>query len=388
MLYDTDGYRIAIIPASERVDLDKARKVFGASADMRLATEDEIAQDFPAIDPGALPPFRGLLGTPEVLDTRLLHYHRILAAPATIAIPSRSLPKRSSEWANRLTPLRGPAGNFQGQYHAVWTGEEMLVLGPDDFQVYDPQTNRRRAPRPAAVDGAGLVVWTGKQLIDWGGGCCGDALSTGWGFNPVTNRWRKLPSSPLAPSQGPSGVWTGHELIVLVSGIDPDGKPYPSSLARIAAYNPVSNAWRRLAPLPASRFNAEVVWDGHEMLVIGGVGASKGGKPGSPAELGFAYDPKTARWRALAPMPTGRASFPAVWTGKRLLIWGGSTPPSGLAFDPTANRWSALPTAPLTGSARLTAVWTGRSMLLWGGAILNEQYKVFTEGAAFTPTVG
>lgn len=79
-LHDADGYRIAIIPASERVDLDKARAVFGASADMRLATEDEIVKEFPAFDPGALPPFRGLLGTPEVLDTRLLQYHKILCS--------------------------------------------------------------------------------------------------------------------------------------------------------------------------------------------------------------------------------------------------------------------------------------------------------------------
>jgi Ala-tRNA(Pro) deacylase len=78
VLHDTDGYRIAIIPADEHVDLAKARAVFGASADLRLATEDEIAQEFVAFQPGALPPFRGLLGTPEVLDTRLLHYHRIL----------------------------------------------------------------------------------------------------------------------------------------------------------------------------------------------------------------------------------------------------------------------------------------------------------------------
>ena len=324
-----------------------------------------------------------------MLDTRLLHYHRILAAPATIAIPSRSLPKRSSHGRNRLTPLRGPAGNFQGQYHAVWTGKEMLVLGPDDFQVYDPQTNRRRAPRPAAVDGAGLVVWTGKQLIDWGGGCCGDAFATGWGFNPITNRWRKLPSPPLAPSQSPSGVWTGHELIVLVSGIDPDGKPYPSSLARIAAYNPVSNAWHRLAPLPASRFNAEVVWDGHEMLVIGGVGASKGGKPGSPAELGFAYDPKTARWRQLAPMPTGRASFPGSVDRQATVDLGREHAAQRARLR--SNR------KPLVGAVRRRRSsdppasprsWTGRSMVLWGDAILNEQYKVFNEGAAFTPTVG
>ncbi len=294
----------------------------------------------------------------------------------------------SNTW-RRLTPLTGPAGNFQGEYHAVWTGKEMLVLGPDDFQAYDPGSNRWRRPAtpPVAVDGAGLVVWTGKELIDWGGGCCGDAFATGWKFNPITNRWRKLPSYPLAPSQSPSGVWTGHELIVLVGGLDPDGKPYPPSLARIAAYNPVTNAWHRLAPPPAPRFNAEHVWDGHEMLVIGGVGASKGGKPGSPAKLGFAYDPNSDHWRQLAPMPAGRTNFPAEWTGKQLLIWGGSTPPSGLAFDPTANRWSALSPAPLIGRASLTAVWTGRSMILWGDAILNQQYKVFNEGASFTPTV-
>jgi len=294
----------------------------------------------------------------------------------------------SNTW-RRLTPLKGPVGNFQGEYHAVWTGKEMLILGPGDFQAYDPVSNRWRRPAapPAAVGGAGLVVWTGKELIDWGGGCCGDAFATGWGFNPVTNRWRKLPSSPLAPSQSPSGVWTGHELIALVSGLDPDGKPYPSGFARIAAYNPVSNAWRRLAPLPGARFNAQVVWDGHEMLVIGGIGAPQRGRPGSPAKVGFAYDPKADRWRPLPPMPAGRTNFAAEWTGKRVLIWGGSTRPSGLAFDPTANRWSSLPPAPLTGRASLTAVWTGRSMILWGSTILNQQYKVFTEGASFTPTV-
>lgn len=80
VLHDTDGYRIAIIPASERVDLDKARGIFGASTEIRLATEHEIAQEFPGFNPGALPPFRGLLGAPEVLDTRLLHFHRILCS--------------------------------------------------------------------------------------------------------------------------------------------------------------------------------------------------------------------------------------------------------------------------------------------------------------------
>jgi hypothetical protein len=273
----------------------------------------------------------------------------------------------------------------------------MLVLGPDDLQAFDPLSNhwRRPAPPPTAVDGTGLVVWTGKEMIDWGGGCCGDAFSTGWAFDPARNTWRKLPTSPLAPSQVPGGVWTGRELIILVSGIDPDGKPYPPSFARFAAYNPRTNTWRRLAPPPAVRFGASLIWDGRELLAVGGAGAARAGRPAQLVRVGLAYNPSTNRWRRLSPMPAGRENSVSAWTGRRLLIWGGSTtagappksPPIGLAFDVAANRWSTFPRGPLSGRVSLTAVWTGRAMILWGGAISGPSYKVFTEGAAFTPTV-
>lgn len=61
--------------------------------------------------------------------------------------------------------------------------------------------------------------------------------------------------------------------------------------------------------------------------------------------------PATNRWRRLPSMESGRTGAAAVWTGKRLLVWGGRmalagedvTPPHGLAYDPRANRWSPLP---------------------------------------------
>jgi len=87
----------------------------------------------------------------------------------------------------------------------------------------------------------------------------------------------------------------------------------------------------------------------------------------------------------LAPMDSGRARAAAVWTGERLLVWGGGTgrsgafiPPHGLAYDPRADRWSPLPQAPLRGRADPLAVWTGRALIVWGGAGLAD-------GAAFTP---
>jgi Ala-tRNA(Pro) deacylase len=72
--------RAAVIPASERLDLHKAHALLGGTSHLRLASEDEIAQAFPAFDPGALPPFPGLLLVPEVVDPRLLEHDRILCS--------------------------------------------------------------------------------------------------------------------------------------------------------------------------------------------------------------------------------------------------------------------------------------------------------------------
>jgi Ala-tRNA(Pro) deacylase len=80
LLHDRWGFRAAVIPASMRLDLRKARAHLGASGHLRLASEEEIEREFPAFDAGALPPFSALLGTPEILDTRLLAYHHVLCS--------------------------------------------------------------------------------------------------------------------------------------------------------------------------------------------------------------------------------------------------------------------------------------------------------------------
>ncbi len=278
----------------------------------------------------------------------------------------------TNRW-RRLTPPRGPAGYLPGGYAAVWTGKQLIGLGADDV-AYDPATNLWRKLPPAPAGGRKLVAWTGRELLGWGGGCCGDASADGVAYDPATNRWRKLPRSPLAGSQSPVGAWDGRELLVFVGNLDPDGKPWPARLARAAAYDPATNRWRRIAPLPAPRADATAVWDGHELLVVGG---SHSG--------GFAYSPATNRWRRL-PAPA-RSDAGAAWTGKRLLLWGGRGADgeplaSGVAFDPKTNRWSSLPPAPIAGRGGATAAWTGRELLVWGGAARN---RALADGAAFRP---
>jgi len=78
-LRDRDGYRLAVVPASERLDLRRVRQLLGATHHLRLATERELERDFPAFDVGAMPPF-ATSPLPEIVDLRLLRHDRIVCA--------------------------------------------------------------------------------------------------------------------------------------------------------------------------------------------------------------------------------------------------------------------------------------------------------------------
>ena len=179
------------------------------------------------------------------------------------------------------------------------------------------------------------------------------------------------------------GVWTGRELIVAggdhlvtVHGITDD-----EALRAAAAYDPASRTWRRLPPMPVAVTGGSAVWDGHEMIVVGG-----------GLRRGVAYDPATNAWRRLPPMRYARTGEVAVWTGNQVLVWGGATgtpehpvaPPHGEAYDPTTNRWTPMPPSPLKARVGAAAVWTGAQMVVWGGAPLSGD-GFYYDGAAYTP---
>jgi Ala-tRNA(Pro) deacylase len=79
-LRDRDAYRMAVIPATHRLDLQRMREVLGASSHLRLATEDELERDFPMFDVGAMAPLGPMMPMPEVIDVHLLYHDRILCA--------------------------------------------------------------------------------------------------------------------------------------------------------------------------------------------------------------------------------------------------------------------------------------------------------------------
>jgi hypothetical protein len=123
-----------------------------------------------------------------------------------------------------------------------------------------------------------------------------------------TGSWRAIPTAPIAGRDGPAAVWTGRQLLVWGGhGRIPNQGLRP--LTDGAAYDPASDRWRVLPPAPiATRVDHAAVWTGREMLIWGGRDARRSFADGA------AYNPRTNRWRPTA----GRAAAAvaaATWTG-------------------------------------------------------------------------
>jgi hypothetical protein len=271
-------------------------------------------------------------------------------------------------------------------HSAVWTGSELLIWGggppggrPEaDGAAYDPAGDRWRRLPPAPLAGRlrHAAVWTGSEMLLWGGvrparaGSSEVALADGAAYQPATRTWRPIPPAPLA---GDTAVWTGTELLVFGrAGADADPR------LGGAAYDPRAGSWRRLAasPLPA----------GNEFSVVlaGGTLAAFTYRDSERACHGSLYDLAAGTWRTLGACPLLPIMYPQpIWTGSRivLLTWGrewfdgGEVDPwpervytNGI-YDPAADAWRrpAARPADLQPGYGGRFVWTGREVLLWGG---------------------
>ena len=82
---------------------------------------------------------------------------------------------------------------------AVWTGSEMIVWGGyggssylNDGGRYNPAANTWTAsPPPAHPPRAAYhtAVWTGSEMIVWGGSGSNGYLNNGGRYNPAANTW-------------------------------------------------------------------------------------------------------------------------------------------------------------------------------------------------------
>jgi len=304
----------------------------------------------------------------------------------------------------------------RSRHTAIWTGSGMIVWGgkvgtalSNQGANYNPGTSQWATLPTSSVSPARsdhTAVWAGDRMVVWGGFTAGGESQTGAfyaptvpGSDPPIGGWlaTSLTNAPGARS-GHTAVWTGTKMIVW------GGKNSGGALATGGLYTPpagplvsgVEGSWTgtQTTGAPAARHNHTAVWTGTKMLIWGGLDSSF-----LPLNNGGIYDPAANTWTAMSATgaPGARAGHTAIWTGTKMVIFGGTNtelPGSaanllndGAAFDPVSGTWTPLPSAGAPSARhRHGAVWTGSEMLIFAGEQFSGQFV--TTAAAFNPTTG
>lgn len=76
VFYADDRPGLALLPATHRVDLERLARAVGAH-EARLASEDEMADLFPDVEVGAVPPFGALWDLPVFCDESLRQHEHV-----------------------------------------------------------------------------------------------------------------------------------------------------------------------------------------------------------------------------------------------------------------------------------------------------------------------
>lgn len=280
----------------------------------------------------------------------------------------------------------------RSQHTAVWTGSEMIVWGGRNYDLpigggdrYNPATDSwsrvSLTNAPMARDNH-TAVWTGTEMIVWGGSRPGFILSNGGRYNPANDTW-----TPTSLSNAPSArywhtaIWTGSEMIVW-GGTD------VTSPITGGRYNPSTDSWQAVstANAPVGRIQHSALWTGSEMVVWGGKSCDT-----CYLKSGAKYNPVSDTWTStnVASAPVAREAHGAIWTGSEMIVWGGwngAFVVNGARYNPAADSWVAL-SASNPPAARLSpiAVWTGTEMILWGGIVDGQTGSSGNSGSRYNP---
>lgn len=221
----------------------------------------------------------------------------------------------------------------------------------------------------------------------------------------LPNAWSAGHAIPTGPRYRCASVSPDGRTLYLFGGADVNG----TVLAESWRYDPQSNAWQRLADMPAALMNLSAAYlDGKIYLVGGYTGSAHtnhfliysiagdswttstwpavrtpmvavsggkvyafGGNPGPSSET-WAYDPGTGTWTGpLASMPAACTYGAAVTADGHVFVIGGSDSGGAVAavqrYDPVSNTWSVAGPALPQGRMSVGAALYGSLLYVSGG---------------------
>jgi len=214
------------------------------------------------------------------------------------------------------------------------------------------------------------VLWTGTEMIVWGG-----TFADGAAFDPKANTWRVLANAPFPDRAQTDAVWAGDEMIVVTA----DGT---------FGYDPVTDSWRDVSDFATSDgYAAQMVWVVDKVFVWFDFTASPTGA-GFAGTL-FEVDIDSEAWTEISDPGLGNGSPWSVhmteWQGQLLV----SSNPSDRCFGHEywvwdGEEWEELPHVSLQWSDQLRDCSMANQVAVIGDEILvwaDENYftKIFRD---------
>jgi hypothetical protein len=312
---------------------------------------------------------------------------KVVVTDADGRTPAFTTPGRYGAWARvaEATP-----GEHDGEAYAEIRRYPTLVVdlaGPDG-QAVSPASSHRVMPRPLtateklpplpeAASSLGAVACDG-MLYAYGGHVApvhtySTAAVSGrfhrLRLGDVARGWEALPGGP--GMQGMNLATHGGR-IYRVGGMVPQNAPgtpaVNHSTTAAACFDPATDAWHDLPPLPEPRSSHDLAVVGDTLYVVGGWNML--GADGEDwAETMLAVDLTAAEpvWRSL-PQPFERRALIAAVADGRLHVMGGFTPEEDASlrldiYDPANGTWSRGPDVPggaMNGFAPAACTVAGR----------------------------
>jgi N-acetylneuraminic acid mutarotase len=187
-------------------------------------------------------------------------------------------------------------------------------------------------------------------------------------YDPVTAALTRKADMPRGLAEGVVGAFDG-KLYLLPGQCAADFWPQPGqcqspNIRRLYRYNPATDRWAPRAMAPHYHRNGAAGFIGGKFYVVGGRRPS-----GMEASLDV-YDPATDSWKTLAPIPTAGPAIGAALAGKLYVVVG----TKAYVYTPATNKWAPIAAPANRHQALVRVVVGGQAKLLaFGGHLASGQ---------------
>jgi len=194
-------------------------------------------------------------------------------------------------------------------------------------------------------------------------------------YDPSTNKWSALAPMPAAETH--MGVATDGTSIYVAGGytFDPKTTYQTFGTTNVFRYDIATNTWSNFVPLPAPRAAGALVYLDGQLHYFDGVDPSR---TGQDSHWTLNLSSSSPQWATATAVPLSRNHMDGVVLDGKIYAIGGqstdddsSTTADVLMFDPATNKWASVASMPGPRSHAVVTVINDR-IVVAGGTIAND----------------